>query len=408
MTHSYFKKNLSAFLLVLVVGLQFFNYLGSTLIHPNLSKSFFGYTNLMSSLPYLVDWFWITLIGRIFGAYILCKLVNRLGFFYTMRLIILAYIILAISISTFDFTTTILYTDIRSLFVHRFCHAFLVPATFMLPSLFLLDQNYRKPILISGAVCFSIGLSALLIYKYLGITQFAKGWDDPFLYSAILMLICYILFEKYTPRKTTHFTSNTQKLHSNQIFLIASFAGVCGITFSYHFAFIDMYVNKTLINNNCPHKSSFYYYYTILFLILPVAKFVYKNNNFFIPLKFATFCVIFVSIITALIPEMSVNFYIAEQIIFGILVTILIAPCHALVYQICSQTCYLFNGMFLFVSFFSLFSVTPHFFLRLLGMNSLPWLSLIYILPIATLFIIALTKYEQTIGHNQKTLIQWK
>jgi hypothetical protein len=61
------KKNLSIVLLIIVVGLQFFSYLGSGLLSLNVSKSFMGFSSLKSD-KLLVDWVWVTVIGRIIGG----------------------------------------------------------------------------------------------------------------------------------------------------------------------------------------------------------------------------------------------------------------------------------------------------------------------------------------------------
>ena len=123
------KKNLGTALLLIVVGLQFFSYLGSILITPNLSKSLHGYSNLKNDLPLVVDWVWVTIFGRIIGGYILCKMAIKIGFFNIMRIIVISHILLAILVSSINITGTILYQDIQFLFVHRFFHAFLIPAS---------------------------------------------------------------------------------------------------------------------------------------------------------------------------------------------------------------------------------------------------------------------------------------
>lgn len=92
---------------------------------------------------------------------------------------------------------------------------------------------------------------------------------------------------------------------------------------------------------------------------------------------------------------MSSNMYILEQIVFGALAAILVAPCHALVYKIGSKTHNIFEGIFWFVSAYSLLALTPPFFLRLLGIEAVQWLSILYVLPISALFVFILTKYEK-------------
>ena len=142
------KKNLSIVLLLVVVGLQFFSYLGSGLLSLNVSKSFMEFSSLQSDRPLMGDWVWITVVGRIIGGYVLCKLAFHLGFFKVMRMIVIGHILLAISISTHAFTDTVLYQDLQFLFVNRFIHAFLIPASFMLPALFLLNHYTNKPIML--------------------------------------------------------------------------------------------------------------------------------------------------------------------------------------------------------------------------------------------------------------------
>lgn len=139
-----FKKNISIILLFTVVSIHFFIYLGSAFLSPSLPTSLLGYTDFKPKLPYLVDWVWVTIIGRIIGAYILCKLALRLGFIYLMRIVVVLYILLALSVSSANFTDIIVYKDVQLLFVHRFINTFLMPAPFMLVSLFLLNQKPKK------------------------------------------------------------------------------------------------------------------------------------------------------------------------------------------------------------------------------------------------------------------------
>ncbi|MCX7343656.1 MAG: hypothetical protein NT128_05895 [Proteobacteria bacterium] len=392
-----FKKNISIILLFTVVSIHFFIYLGSALLSPSLPTSLLGYTDFKPKLPYLVDWVWVTIIGRIIGAYILCKLALRLGFIYLMRIVVVLYILLALSVSSANFTDIIVYKDVQLLFVHRFINAFLMPAPFMLVSLFLLNQKPKKPIMLSACACLAVGLGAILIYKSLAIIKFANGWQNIMLCSSIIGGICYVLFEKYTPNKTDNISPTTIKLDFNKIFLVSVFGGTCGITFSYHFAFLDSYINNIIICCKCVncHNVSFaYYYYALLISIIPVARFIY-GKSIFTPLKISVVGINLIAIIITIIPEITFNIYVAEQVLFGILSAMLIVPCHALVYEIFKDTPNYFEGMFWFVTFFSIFAVTPHFFLRLLGINSMPWLSLLYVIPISSMFIFAINRYEQ-------------
>ena len=91
---SIFKKNLGIILILMVSGLQFFSYIGSILVTPTLLKSLHGYTSLKTSRPFLMDWVWVTVIGRIIGAYVLCKLALHIGFFKVMRIMVIAHILL--------------------------------------------------------------------------------------------------------------------------------------------------------------------------------------------------------------------------------------------------------------------------------------------------------------------------
>ena len=99
----------------------------------------------------------------------------------------------------------------------------------------------------------------------------------------------------------------------------------------------------------------------------------------------------------AIVQQITSNMYIAEQIIFGFLAAVLLVPCHALVYQLFKDTRNYFEGMFWFVTCFTLFAITPHFFIKLIGIKSLPWLGILYIVPIAFLFILALGRYEKEV-----------
>lgn len=251
--------------------------------------------------------------------------------------------------------------------------------------------------MLSACACLAVRLGAILIYKSLAIIKFANGWQNIMLCSSIIGGICYVLFEKYTPNKTDNISPTTIKLDFNKIFLVSVFGGTCGITFSYHFAFLDSYINNIIICCKCVncHNVSFaYYYYALLISIIPVARFIY-GKSIFTPLKISVVGINLIAIIITIIPEITFNIYVAEQVLFGILSAMLIVPCHALVYEIFKDTPNYFEGMFWFVTFFSIFAVTPHFFLRLLGINSMPWLSLLYVIPISSMFIFALNKYEQ-------------
>lgn len=364
---------------------------------PSIATCLSGYTNLKSNLLHLVDWVWIALIGRIIGAYILCKLALKLGFFHLMRVIVVLYIILALSVSSLNFTDVLLYKDVQFLFVFRFINALLIPAPSMLPSLFLLNQNPKKPIMLSAYVCLAIGIGTILIFKILTIVEFCNGWQNIMLCASVIGGICYLFFEKHIPDdtpRTPPTTSNTSKLDFGKILLVAAFGGTCGITFGYHFAFIDKYVNAIILSGECKNISFSYYYYVLLISIIPVAKFIYRKN-IFSPLKISVACINLIAIIIAITPEITLDSYIIEQVLFGILTAVLLVPCHALVYEIFKDTPNYFDGMFWFVTFFSLFAITPHFFLKLLGISSLPWLSLLYMAPISSVFIFALSRYEQ-------------
>ncbi|MEI6628347.1 MAG: hypothetical protein WCN27_02965, partial [Alphaproteobacteria bacterium] len=343
-----FKKNISIILLFTVVSIHFFIYLGSAFLSPSLPTSLLGYTDFKPKLPYLVDWVWVTIIGRIIGAYILCKLALRLGFISLMRIVVVLYILLALSVSSANFTDIIVYKDVQLLFVHRFINAFLIPAPFMLVSLFLLNQKPKKPIMLSACACLAVGLGAILIYKSLAIIKFANGWQNIMLCSSIIGGICYVLFEKYTPNKTDNISPTTIKLDFNKIFLVSVFGGTCGITFSYHFAFLDSYINNIIICCKCVncHNVSFaYYYYALLISIIPVARFIY-GKSIFTPLKISVVGINLIAIIITIIPEITFNIYVAEQVLFGILSAMLIVPCHALVYEIFKDTPNYFEGMF--------------------------------------------------------------
>ena len=394
MVHSTPKQHLYVILLLMVSGLQFFSYLGSVLVTPKLVKSLHGYTSLKTNMPFLVDWVWVTVIGRIIGAYLLCKLTLLIGFFKVMRLLVLVHILLAIAISSFNFTGTLLYEDIQFMFVHRFLHAFFIPASFMLPSLFLLNQHPKNPIILSGYACLSIGLGTLLIYKYLDFVQFYDGWHNVILYASVVSGVCYLFAEKLLRSTQRPPPLITEKLPWHRLFLVCTYAGTCGISFSYHFAFVDIYVKEILMGIDYQKCSFAYYYYALLIAIVPVAKFVYKQGMF-MPLKLATLGICLVAILMANTHTITLPFYIVEQLIFGCLAAILLVPCHALVYQLFKDRPNYFEGMFWFVTCFTLFAITPHFFLKLLGVQALPWLGILYLLPIAGLFIVALSYYEK-------------
>ena len=308
--------------------------------------------------------------------------------------LVVLYILLALSVSSANFTDVILYKDVQFLFVFRFINAFLIPAPFMLPILFLLNQNPKKPIMLSAYVCLAIGIGTILIYKFLSIIKFCNGWQNIMLCASVIGGICYLFFEKHIPDDTPRTPPTTSKLDFGKILLVAAFGGTCGVTFRYHFAFVDSYVNNLIICGNCQNVSFAYYYYAILISIIPVAKFIYRKN-IFSPLKISAVGINLIAIIIAITPEITLDFYIIEQVLFGILTAVLLVPCHALVYEIFKDTPNYFDGMFWFVTFFSLFAITRHFFLKLLGISSLPWLSLLYIAPISSVFIFALSRYEQ-------------
>ena len=119
------KKNLSIFLTILVVGLQFFNYFLAPILHPNFLKQMFGHTQLIINIPYLGDWNLVMIIGRIIGAYILCIFIIRLGFFCIMRIVVVAHIMLSISTASLDFSKDITYTNMLIITINRFFYAFL-------------------------------------------------------------------------------------------------------------------------------------------------------------------------------------------------------------------------------------------------------------------------------------------
>jgi hypothetical protein len=317
-----------------------------------------------------------------------------------MRMIVIGHILLAISISTYTFTDTVLYQDLQLLFAHRFIHAFLIPASFMLPGLFLLNHYTNKPIMLSAYICLGIGLGALFIYKYLAIVKFAEGWHNVILYASLVSAICYFLAEKFIGKEIKAEPFSSLQLPRSKLFLVCIFGGICGVTFSYHFAFVDKYIKNVLMNIECANAGFSYYYHSLLASIIPVAKFIYKQD-IFTPLKVSSIGVSLIATILAISPDVSLNMYITEQIIFGFLAAVLLVPCHALVYQLFKGTHNYFEGMFWFVTSFTLFAITPHFFLKLLGVKSLPWLGLLYIIPISFLFIFALNKYEKEVKTSE-------
>ncbi len=142
------------------------------------------------------------------------------------------------------------------------------------------------------------------------------------------------------------------------------------------------------------------YYYALVAAIIPVARFVYKKE-FFTPLKITTLAITLTAITLAIFQQITAGLYITEQIIFGLLAAILFVPCHALFHQLFKYTRNYFEGMFWFITGFTLFAITPNFFLKLLGVKSLPWLGLLYILPIAFLFIFALNQYEKELMNGK-------
>ena len=254
---------------------------------------------------------------------------------------------------------------------------------------------------ISAYISVGIGLGAIFIYKYLAIVKFAEGWHNIILYASLTSAICYFLAKKFIGKEIKAETVNSSlKLPRNKLFLACIFGGVCGITFSYHFAFIDKYIKNVLMNIECANTGFSYYYYSLFASIIPVAKFIYKQD-LFTPLKVSSIGISLMATILAISPDVSLNMYIAEQIIFGFLAAVLLAPCHALVYQLFKGTHNYFEGMFWFVTSFTLFAITPHFFLKQLGVKSLPWLGLLYIAPISFLFIFALNKYEKEVKTSE-------
>lgn len=391
------KKNLSILLLLVVVGSQFFCYIGSNMINLNVLRSLHGLIKPISTITN--DWIWITICGRIIGAYALYKLTLHLGFFKVMRIIVIAHILLAISVSSHNFTGTVLYQDLQFLFVHRLIHAFLIPASFMLPSLFLLNHYSDKPIMLSAYISFGIGLGVLALYQYLAIVKFAEGWHNIMLYASVFSGICYFLAEKLLSKTSTIEPSHTVKLSLMRFLLVFAFGGICGITFSYHFTFVDPYIKDVLITGDCQSTGFAYYYYALVAAIIPVARFVYKQD-IFAPLKITTLAIALAAITLAIFQQITANLYIVEQAIFGLLAAVLFVPCHTLVYQLFKGTRNYFEGIFWFVTGFTLFAVTPHIFLKLLGVKSLPWLGLLYILPIAFLFIFALSQYEKELKNG--------
>lgn len=391
-----FKKNLGITLIFVVSGLQFFSYFGSVLVTPSLSKLSNGYANLEHNRPYPVDWVWVTVIGRITGAYILCNLTLRIGFFKVMRIMIFAYILIATLVSLYTFTDTLLYDDIKFMFLQRFLYSFFIPASFMLPALFFLKQRIKNPIMLSAYACLSVGLGTFLIFKYLAIRNFYDSWYHMIFYVSVVSGICYFFAENLLSKFIDYQPSfTTIKLPFSRLILASSFGGVCGATFSYHLAFIHSYVQEVLIGNNI-QSISVTYYYALLISIIPVAKLVYAKS-IFNPLKFSTLSVCLIAIIMANINEIGLKVYIAEQVIFGFLTAILLAPCHALYYQLFKDTQNYLNGMFWFVSFFTLFATTPHFFRKFFEIKEYAWLSIVYLLPVSLLFIVALNNYAKEI-----------
>ncbi|MEI6627802.1 MAG: hypothetical protein WCN27_00105 [Alphaproteobacteria bacterium] len=150
--------------------------------------------------------------------------------------------------------------------------------------------------------------------------------------------------------------------------MYCTFGGICGITFSYHFAFVDSYVNEVLINSDLQNASFSYYYYSLLVAIILVAKFVY-TKSIFNPLKFLTLGICLIAIIIANTDLITLRMYIAEQIIFGFLAAILLVPSHALVYQLFNDTRNYFDGMFWFVSFLPYLQLHLTFFVSCLELK---------------------------------------
>jgi hypothetical protein len=134
-----------------------------------------------------------------------------------------------------------------------------------------------------------------------------------------------------------------------------------------------------------------YYYYSVVVSIIPVAKFVYAKN-LFTPLKLSTIGIVIIAISLASSSQITYHMYIIEQIIFGFLSAVLIAPCHALVYQLFKDTQNYFEGMFWFVTSFSVLAIAPHLLTKFLEIHLLSWAGIIYIVPVGFLFIFALSR----------------
>ncbi len=380
-------------LLFLCIFLSFFNSAAIFYSH-SFSKPFISVDHEVLNFLEINTKF--SFFMRIIGGYFLGKLADKIGFFKTMKLIGLGFIIASFSLLFFD-PLHIFESEILLCLVHGLM-SFLRWSCFILPVIYIFQHNQKIKRFSHSAIAWTAVIFAMFVAN-LCTTIFSN--TDQLTWCIIYGLVGLMTNTIYSyveilPRP------NLQKTDvdpiSKQAFLLAFLlSGLCAVCISYQYSFIEYYLKNVMIINTAGQQLIYSpFWITLVLTLIPAAHITKKLETTKI-LQKSLLGILFSVSLFYLIPLFDHTILVIHEIIYAISFGLFLPPALRFIYRLLHGYNFYFPMSFTFSLGFSSFILISNHLAKLnLFPAPLVGASLITLLMLACLLI------NHTYGLSQK------
>lgn len=381
-------------LLFLCIFLHFFNGTAIFFSHA-FSEPLLSYDN--NVLNFLEINTKLSFLTRIAGGYCLGKLADKIGFFKTMKIICVGFILSSGALVFFD-PLDIFQSGALLCVVHGLI-SFLRWSCFVLPVIYIFQHNKKILRFKHSAIAWSAAILGFIASNFFVVVFPNTALLTWCVLYASCGTICLLIYSYVETLPRPEFKKTDEAPVSKQAFLLAFLlAGLCAVCISYQHSFIEYYLKNVMIINTAGQQLIYSPFWITLAIMLIPAAHITKKLELTMILQRSFLGILFSVALFYLIPSSDCTILFVHQIIYALSFGLFLPPAIRFIYRLVHGYNFYFPMSFTFsLGFSSFILISNH--LGKLNLFPAPLVGAFLI----TLLMLACLLINHTYGLSQKS-----
>lgn len=392
------KLPIKTILILVCIALQLFNGMGLFYSHPYLSKRILTFNDMDPRLLEVTNQ--LEFVARIAGAYCLSKIADKYGFISTMKFVSFAYFCISVLICLFSQVP--IQQGIIMLCVSHDLYAFFRTSTIVMSAIYLLQhckdlEAYKYSALAWVAAFLGMAAINLGVVVFKNIQPF--GWSIVYVITSAICFIAYWYIS--TIQKPEQKKEKKSPLSFHAIFLAFLIAGICGTVIIYQYYVVDNYIKNVMILNTSRNVIFSPFWISLAIMLLPAAR-IARCIGVVNTILISLIGVIFSAILLYTFPFLNYSALFAYKTIFGISISLFIAPALAFTFQLLKANYSYFINFIFHLGFVCFGSIIYYAKLIKIAPPPLQATTIITVLMLGCLLVIYSQKSIRNLLYNTK------